>query len=105
MGMALQNQAPFVWVLLSGLLTSSRGCFNRGQEVPDVGKVTCNSGFHLVRIYLPPATDALVLIGKQVYANQNIVVLITQSNLFTSWVYYFLLIVKLWIFYFPMQES
>lgn len=77
MGMVLQNEAPFVWVLLSGLLTGSRGCSNRQRAVPDVGKVTCNLGFNLVRIYLPPATDALVLIGKQVYANQNIVVLIT----------------------------
>lgn len=40
----------------------------------------CREGyvqFNSVRIYLTPATDALVLIGKQGYANQNIVVLIT----------------------------
>lgn len=67
----------FGWFLFSGLLTSSRGCTNKQQVVPNVEKVTCNLCFNLVRIYLPPATDALVLMGKQVYANQNIVVLIT----------------------------
>lgn len=85
------------WFLFSGLLTSSGSCTNRHIAMPDIAKVICHLCFNFVRISLPPATDALVLIGKQVHANQNIVVLITRSNLLMSWVYYFLLIVRLWI--------
>lgn len=75
------------------LLTNSGGCTNR-QVVFEVRKVTCNLCFNLVRFYLPPATDALVLTRKQVSTHQNIDLLIIIPNTFTSF-YYFLLIVSL----------